>query len=525
MEDRRKTNVKVNVERRSIFEEKQVDVMLNTMSIMIIITHFEDILYANTAFYHTTKYTENDIKTLKISDLMTNENRNFLVERSKRRLMGDTTLPNVYLDLEFVKKSGEIFTLNLYPGLINYEGKKCVIYSGIDTTAQRKVEKSLNGFFDYCPLPAYISDKNRRMIKCTPFYEQSLKKSALEIIGKTTDELFDKEHAEKIKQEDDIIFTQKKHLTIDEVFGDKHYVKIKFPINGDLIGGFCIDITDRKKTEENLKKLSQAIEQSPVSVVITNIDGNIEYVNPKFLSLTGYNADEVIGENPRILKSGYQSDSIYTELWETVLKGDVWVGELHNKKKNGDLYWESATIAPIKNENGIITHLIGVKEDITDRKIYEESLEKTNIQLKNLYDLTSSVLDMNPNMIWVYNKHTNMKFFNKQLRDFPLDLNVLETSASLVEKEKQCIKSIKINDEQRYLEFKTKPLYDQEGVIIGSTGTVTDITDDYNRQNKIVEKLEKIEEISIKNANDVIKDLNKTITLLDKRWEENGRKK
>lgn len=132
--------------------------------------------------------------------------------------------------------------------------------------------------------------------------------------------------------------------------------------------GIDRDITERKRAENDLRKLSRAVEQSPASVVITDIHGNIEYVNPRVLEITGYKSVEVIGRNPRIFSSGEHSKSDYKILWDTILSGKEWQGELHNKKKNGDLYWESASISPIFNENGVITNFIALKEDITEGK-------------------------------------------------------------------------------------------------------------------------------------------------------------
>lgn len=134
------------------------------------------------------------------------------------------------------------------------------------------------------------------------------------------------------------------------------------------------DITARKRTEDQLRKLSVAVEQSPASVVITDINGNIEYVNPKFTRLTGYEFNEVVGGNPRILKSGFQSDEYYKKMWDVILSGEEWQGEFHNKKKNGDYYWEIASISPIRGQDGIVTHFLAVKEDITGRKAAEEAL-------------------------------------------------------------------------------------------------------------------------------------------------------
>jgi PAS domain S-box-containing protein len=128
------------------------------------------------------------------------------------------------------------------------------------------------------------------------------------------------------------------------------------------------DITERKGMEDKLRQLSRAVEQSPASIIITDAAGTIEYVNPKFIEVTGYALAEVLGKNPRILKSGDKGPESYRELWQTITAGKEWRGEFHNKKKNGELYWESASLSPIRDLAGRITHYVAVKEDITARK-------------------------------------------------------------------------------------------------------------------------------------------------------------
>ena len=126
--------------------------------------------------------------------------------------------------------------------------------------------------------------------------------------------------------------------------------------------------TKERESKRELLKLSRAVEQGPASVVITNRDGDIEYVNQKFCNLTGYSKDEVKDKNPRILGSGYQDKKFYEELWNTILSGNNWSGEILNKKKDGELYWESALISPLMNNNRDITHFVAIKENITEKK-------------------------------------------------------------------------------------------------------------------------------------------------------------
>ncbi len=131
------------------------------------------------------------------------------------------------------------------------------------------------------------------------------------------------------------------------------------------------DVTERKRRDGQLRQLSQAVEQSPASIVITDPAGIITYVNSKFTAVTGYTYSEAIGKNPRLLKSGETPPEAYQKLWQTITAGQEWRGEFHNRKKNGELFWESASISPITNEAGQITHFLAVKEDITGKKKLE----------------------------------------------------------------------------------------------------------------------------------------------------------
>jgi two-component system NtrC family sensor kinase len=142
----------------------------------------------------------------------------------------------------------------------------------------------------------------------------------------------------------------------------------------DEIRGYQAELIRRN---ESLVKLSHAVEQSPVSIVITDAKGDIGFVNPKFTQMTGYSSGEVLGKNPRILKSGETSPEEYRKLWESITSGMVWNGIFHNRKKNGDLFWESASISAIHGEDGTITHFVAIKEDITERKRLEEQLRQS----------------------------------------------------------------------------------------------------------------------------------------------------
>ena len=166
---------------------------------------------------------------------------------------------------------------------------------------------------------------------------------------------------------------------------------LSYDTQGLAIGviGIGTDITEQRQTELTLRKLSYAVEQSPATVMITNRKGLIEYTNPKFTQVTGYAADEVIGKNPRFLKSGETLDDDYQALWHAISQGGEWRGEFHNRKKNGELFWESASISAVRNPDGEITHFLAVKEDITEQKRLEGEVEEHNRELAKNQALTA----------------------------------------------------------------------------------------------------------------------------------------
>ncbi|MBL7649702.1 MAG: PAS domain S-box protein [Candidatus Hydrogenedentes bacterium] len=161
------------------------------------------------------------------------------------------------------------------------------------------------------------------------------------------------------------------------------------PLNRDgaVVGAVATftDITQRKRTELELRKLSQAIEASPVTVMITNPKGEIEYVNARFEEQTGYRAEEVMGLSPRFLSSGQLKPEYYATLWKTILAGNNWTGEFCNRKKSGELFWERATISPIMDDRGAIVNFIAVKEDITEDRVL-------NVRFKALFENSSDAL-------------------------------------------------------------------------------------------------------------------------------------
>jgi diguanylate cyclase (GGDEF)-like protein/PAS domain S-box-containing protein len=276
-------------------------------------------------------------------------------------------------------------------------------------------ERLLQTLIDHLPASILVKDRQQRYMLVNTAYERMLPTiTRAEVIGLTDAEvmgtlhtngqIISSEHLPLLQQlvaqwqqEDAEVvatgrsFQQEARLPIGE--HTRTYLTNKFPLfdKQDAITGIgviAIDITARKQMEETLRTHSRAIEQSSAAIVITDRNGTIEYVNPSFTQVTGYSLAEAIGQNPRILKAGTLAPGIYRELWQHIATGQEWRGELHNRKKDGDVYWEYVSIAPVFDEHGTITHYVAVKEDITARKQMELALHERAIRdgLTGLYN-------------------------------------------------------------------------------------------------------------------------------------------
>lgn len=255
-------------------------------------------------------------------------------------------------------------------------------------TARKKVqsaikesEKKFRALFENAHLAILLLDiKSFKIFDCNPATEKLLGKTKAHILhsllqdfapefqsnGERSDELINYYIDQALKgNKTEFDFCLDKNG--NQVLAEINLYKVD--INGNsLLQVIIYDVTEKRRSEDQLKLLSLSINQSNSGIVITDLNGNIEYVNDTFCSLTGYSKEELIGKNPKILKSGYTSKETYQRLWESITLGKQWTGEFLNKRKDGTLYWESARISPVKDEQGKITNFIGIKDDITQLK-------------------------------------------------------------------------------------------------------------------------------------------------------------
>ncbi len=288
----------------------------------------------------------------------------------------------------------------------------------VDITANKQVEKTLregeeifNHFMENSPIYVFFKDRNIKPIKLSKNYEQLLDRPLEEIIGKTMDELFPSELAKKMIADDQKILSEGKQRVVDEQFNGKYYTTIKFPIiindQPTYLAGYTIDITEQKKAEAERERLITAIEQSGEAIIITDPKGNIQYVNQTFEKETGYSRREVLGQNTRLLKSGKQNEDFYRQLWSTLSEGRAFEGRIINKRKDGSLYTENATISPVFNSSGDIVNYVAVMRDVTKHIQLEQQFQQAQ-KMESIGRLAGGVAHDYNNMLGVILGYTEL---------------------------------------------------------------------------------------------------------------------
>ena len=250
----------------------------------------------------------------------------------------------------------------------------------------RKQNERLNAIISAMPDLIFVIDQYGNNEEYYTNSPDELLAPASEMIGSNINTLFDKTTADihmlRIKE----CLLVKKLITYEYhttgASATRYYEARLIPLSSDKVLAFVRDITEKKQKDHEIKKLYLAVEQSPVSIVITDLRGNIEYVNPALLANTGYLYEELLGKNMRIFKSGSTRDEVYNDLWRTISGGDIWHGEWLVKKKNKALFWEQVSINPILAENGEIANYLAIKQDITHRKETEDEILNLNVNLE-----------------------------------------------------------------------------------------------------------------------------------------------
>ncbi len=256
----------------------------------------------------------------------------------------------------------------------------------------------------------YFKDLDGRFIRASASVAQSFGLAQpSEVIGRSDFDFFEEECARQNRREEqEVIRTGEPIIgrACREVWRDGRETWASVTIvplrerHGRVIGtlGIARDITASRAQEQRFRQLSRAVEQSPHMVLITNRRGDIEYVNPRFCEITGYSSEEVLGRNPRLLRSGAHDAALFQQLWAAVLAGQEWHGEIQNRRKNGDVFWVRSSISPIRNNAGEITHLVSVAEDITREK---EAAAAIQIEQERRREL-ERIISLSPAIIFLW---------------------------------------------------------------------------------------------------------------------------
>ena len=352
-------------------------------------------------------YTQNEFLSMTLKDIYPdNEANRFII--STNSIENQLNQSGEWIHK---KKNGEIIFVEIvsYSIILNRHNARHVLIN--DITERKKTEEELNRerkllrtLIDNLPVTIYVKDIDcKKIIANKSDIELIGAKTEKEVLGKTDIDIFGNEIGLRGFADDKKVIDQGKAvLNREEDFWDTNGLQrwlltSKIPLtgeNGEIIGlvGIGREITEQKAAQDQILKLSKGIEQSPVSIEITDINGIIEYVNPRFCEITGFAAEEIIGKHARVLRSNEMPPETYADLWETIRFGGIWRKELLNRKKDGSLFWESVTLTSIKNDKGIITNYIAIKENISERKEMEAELIKAKEKAEESDHLKSAFL-------------------------------------------------------------------------------------------------------------------------------------
>ena len=358
----------------------------------------------NSAFKEMIGYDEEELRNLTFTDITHPDDRSIGLTQLKRLLNGE--IDHASFEKRYIRKDNRIIWTYLSTSLIwnaNHEPQYFITQT-IDITERKQAEKEITMLahalksINEC---VSISDLDDKIIFINESFSRTYGYDMNELIGKQIGIIRFKKNWQALDHEiskatmkgewQGELLNKKKDGSEFPVFLSTSTIKDKDNKALGLIG-VATDITERKRADESLLKLSRAIEQTINTIIITDRNGNIEYVNHAFEVLSGYSLKEALGKTPRILKSGTKDQKYYVEMWKTILSGKVYRQEIVNKKKNGELYFVEKTISPIFDQNKTITHFVGTGVDITERKLAEKELIAAKEKAEESDRLKSSFL-------------------------------------------------------------------------------------------------------------------------------------
>ncbi len=327
----------------------------------------------------------------------------------RKNLLGDLVSDKKHFgfETELVRKDGTTLFVSINAKLDDSDNSREAHYTGTirDISHTKEISDKLanaveteRALFNANPDLMFLISSDYRIVEYRASDLTNLMLHPDDFLNKPIDDFFPEGLVDKVKEKVDKIITSRCPDSLNyhlEIRGEtKHFEGRYMPFGADKVLIIVRDITRLKSAEVRAEILSTAVEQSPVAVIITDIDGNIQYVNPAFTKMTGFAEDEIIGQNPRVLRNTEGHNTDYESMWQTLLSGNIWRGEFYNRTKDGRHYWESASITPMLGQNGEIIHFIGIKQDITNQK-NAELAKKYQLELRELLiEIASSYINL-----------------------------------------------------------------------------------------------------------------------------------
>jgi two-component system cell cycle sensor histidine kinase/response regulator CckA len=445
-------------------------------------------------------YSQEEIKTLGVTDIHPKESLPYVMDQFEKQSRGETVFAK---DIPVKRKDGSVFYAEVSSGSIALSGRQYLIGIFRDITERKQAEEALRS----------LTSRYQAILTAVPDIIMEVDKNKVyswanragyeffgeDVIGKEAESYFVGE--QKTYDRVQPLFNGKEDVAYVESWqrrkdGEQRllawWCRVLKDSSGHVSGALSTarDITELRRAEESLHLQAAALESAANSMVITDSEGTIRWVNPAFTKMTGYSSSEVLGQNPKILKSGLQDRRFYKQLWNTILSGKVWQGQVTNRRKNGEHYVEEMTITPVQDGDGKITNFIAIKQDITDRKRAEEALRESKEQYQQLVENINEVifsLDRNGVLTYVSPAASAVFGFNTaeligySFSDFILqeDLNVAQIGFQRVLKGELGPSDFRVrtkSGEYRWVHSSSRPVV-KEGEVHGINGVLVDITE------------------------------------------------
>ena len=505
------------------FREAYRNLVENSLQAILIIQDFH-IVFANQKAAEISGYSVEELQSLDINGvkkLVHFEDRNRLFDLMKQRLSGKRVSPKQ--EFRGIRKDGTVYWIEILASFLNYNGKPALQIVQLDISDKKQAETQIS----------LVEHKYRTLVEqsmigvyvITDGKFNYVNPRFASIFGYSQEEMINKMYVREVVHPDDWL-TVKTNLQkrINSEVQSLHYeargitktgrtifVEVhgsRSELDGKIsVIGMLQDVTERKETESKLHLQSSALSSAANGIVITNKSGEILYTNPAFTTLTGYSFDEVVGKNPKILKSGKHDEKFYSNIWETVLNGNVWEGEIINKRKDGSEYVEHQTITPVPGDDSDIEFFIAIKSDITESKVTEKALKDSEEKLRNIIEHSKEMFyihDTKHVLVYVSPQCKELLGFTQEemkvkwtslTSDDPMNeigFDLTQKALATAERQREYVLELEKKDKSKVLvQVAESPLTDSTGKVIGIAGALRDVTEKILAERKLKESEER----------------------------------